>query len=311
VKREITTAQVEDCCLKAELYGIIKLRGSLSISNKSFFFTFTTTSNPTARRILYLVKKVYGLRVEILKKEQVQLDKKSLFYLVVQNLTKEILIDLDILNEDYSFNNTVSEKIINKDCCKASVLRAAFLTRGSINDPSKNKYHLEIVTNNEEDAKFLISIIDVFSLTAKMLVRPKGYVVYLKKAENIADFLRLIGASNSLFAFEDIRIKKDLNNYVNRIMNCDVSNQEKALSTASKQLDNIAYLEKNYGIMNLTPRLVDAIVLRTSHPEHSLSELSYASFESIGRFISKSGLSHCFKDIDNLVQEIKKSKVQQ
>lgn len=308
VKKEISNIETDECCLKAELYSIFRLRGTLSISNKNFYITFTTTSNPTARRIVYLVKRVYNLKVQILKKEQLQLDKKALFYLVVQNLTKDILVDLDIIDENYNLKSNISLKVTNKDCCKASILRGAFLTKGSINDPATNKYHLEIITKNSNDAEFLISLLKGIHLDAKMIERPKGYVVYLKKAENIADFLKYIGGTNSLFAFEDVRIKKDLNNYINRIMNCDVSNQERAITTANKQLANIKFLEEHHKIIGLTPRLVDAIVLRTTHPEHSLSELSLESADVLGRYISKSGLSHCFKDIDNIVIELKKSK---
>jgi DNA-binding protein WhiA len=215
---------------------------------------------------------------------------------------------MDLLKDDLSINDEMPKKFLQKECCKASLLRGAFLAKGSINSPLSNKYHLEIVTNTEKEAEFLKKILDEIRLEPKTIARPKGIVIYIKKAENIADFLKYVGASNSLFAFEDLRIKKDLNNYVNRIMNCDVANEQKAIATAAKQLNNIAYLEKNYGFINLTPRLMNAIILRTSFPDDSLSQLSDKSEETVGRFISKSGLSHCFRDIDELVQEIKKNK---
>jgi DNA-binding protein WhiA len=89
-------------------------------------------------------------------------------------------------------------------------------------------------------------------------------------------------------------------------MNCDVANEQKAIVTAAIQLENISYLNNNCGIMNLTPRLVDAIVLRTTFPDDSLSQLSEKSEETVGHYISKSGLSHCFRDINSLVQRMKK-----
>ncbi|HEY8396193.1 MAG TPA: DNA-binding protein WhiA, partial [Bacilli bacterium] len=100
----------------------------------------------------------------------------------------------------------------------------------------------------------------------------------------------------------------DLNNYVNRIMNCDVANEQKAIASAAKQLENIKFLEKNYGLMNLTPRLLDAVVLRMTYPDDSLAELSANSEKTIHRYLSKSGLSHCFNDLEKLVEEIKKNK---
>jgi len=308
VKREIAGLTVDKCCLKAELYEIIRLKSSLSISNLNYKITFTTTAITTARRIVYLIKKLYNVKVQMLIKEQLKLDHKSLYYLIVEENTQAILEDLDLIKPDLSFNDEITKQFITNDCCKSSLLRGAFLSKGSINDPTTNNYHLEIVTNNSKDADFLASILNDIDLDAKITTRPKGEVVYLKRAEHIADFLKYIGAINSLFSFEDLRIKKDLNNYVNRIMNCDVANEQKAIASASKQIQNIEYLDKNYGLINLTPRLMDAVILRTSNPDDSLSQLSDKSEETVDHYISKSGLSHCYKDIDNLVIELKKNK---
>lgn len=308
VKRELSQIPENDCCLKAELYEIVRLKSSLSLNNQNFKITFTTTSITTARRIVYLIKRLYNVKVEMLKKEQNKLDHKPLYYLIIEEDGREILEDLDLFNPDYSIKDEISDLIIRKDCCKASLLRGAFLTKGSINNPNTGDYHLEITTNNESDALFLVSILENIGIESKTISRPKGEVVYIKKAEDIADFLRLIGASNSLFEFEDSRIKKDLSNYVNRIMNCDVANEQKAIASAARQLENIDFIQKRVGFMNLTPRLMDAIILRTTFPDDSLSQLSESSEETIGHYVSKSGLSHCFKDIDNMVIELKKNK---
>lgn len=308
VKKEIATLQNEDCCNRAELYALIRFRSTLTYSNRNFKIIFTTTSNATARRIVSLVKNLYSIQVVLLQKERDKLDKKPLYYIVIPENGRTILEDLKILNEDLSLNREINPELFAKDCCKAALLRGAFLARGSVNDPTKNKYHLELVANNLEEAEFLVKILEEMGISAKVISRAKGEVVYIKRAEHIADFLKFIGANNSLFAFEDLRIKKDLNNYVNRIMNCDVANEEKAIASAKKQLETIKFLEENYGLMNLTPRLLDAVILRMTYPDDSLSELSANSEKTIHRYLSKSGLSHCFKDLEKLAEEVKKNK---
>ncbi len=91
------------------------------------------------------------------------------------------------------------------------------------------------------------------------------------------------------------------------MINCDINlMKKKALRTAAKQLEDIAYLDKNYGLINLKERLIDAIVLRNTYPDDSLSQLSEKSEELLGRYISKSGLSHCYRDISQMVNELKK-----
>ena len=182
------------------------------------------------------------------------------------------------------------------------------MVRGSLNDPKKSNYHLEIVAMNQNDADFLIKILGDVGIVGKSIVRSKGVVVYLKKAEQIADFLRYIGATNSLFYFEDERIRRDYSNYANRTINCDIANEEKAITTAARQLKDIAYIENNYGLLNLSERLTDAVLLRNKYPDDSLSKLSEKSEELIGKYISKTGLSHCFKDIERMCIQIKKDK---
>jgi hypothetical protein len=308
IKKEISNLPVDDCCLKAELYEIVRLKSSLSITNHNFKATFATSSLQTARRIVFLLKHIYKKQVEILKKDQIKLDYKPLYYVSFIDQDMKILFDLQIVNADYTINDEIAKSMFSKECCKASILRGAFLAKGSINDPNTNNYHFEIVTPNDIEANFLSELLFEIGLEPKRISRSKGEVVYLKKAEHIGDFLRFVGASTSLFAFEDLRIKKDLNNYVNRIMNCDVANEQKAIASAAKQLEDIAFLEKNYGLIKLTPRLMDAVILRTTFPDDSLSQLSDHSEEIINHYVSKSGLSHCFRDIGLIVEEIKKNK---
>lgn len=308
IKKEISGISLDDCCLKAELYEIIRLKSSIMISNRNFKVTFTTAVIQSARRIVYLLKHLYQKKVEILKKDTPKLDYKPLYIIAFIDEEMKVLRDLQLINEDYSLNETIARELFAKDCCKASILRGAFLAKGSINNPTTNNYHFEIVCPNHEDAVFICELLQEIGLNPKIITRAKGEVVYLKKAEHIGDFLRYIGASTSLFAFEDLRIKKDLNNYVNRIMNCDVANEQKAIATAAKQLEDIAFLEKQYGLINLTPRLMDAVILRMTFPDDSLAQLSEQSEEVINHYVSKSGLSHCFRDIRLLVEEIKKNK---
>ena len=96
--------------------------------------------------------------------------------------------------------------------------------------------------------------------------------------------------------------------YKRQTINCDIANEEKAITTAAKQLKNIAYLEKNFGLLNLSDRLIDAILLRNTYHDDSSSQLSEKSESLIGRNFSKSGLSHCFKDIERMCEQIKKDK---
>ena len=303
VKKEITTVETNLEGYKAELYGISKLKSNLVLSNRLLDLEYVTNNITIARRIVTLLKKIFGADVEILTKEQNKLDYKKLYYITVKGKAKEILTELDILDENFNFKEDISPIYDNQ---KPSVLRGMFLARGSINDPNKSHYHLEIVCNEDSECQYIMNTLSDFGIAPKMIERRKGLVVYLKKSEHIGDFLKFIGATSLLFYFENERIKRDLNNVVNRVMNCDVANTDRLLKTASRQLETIELIESKMDITTLSQRLQDAIYLRKENPDSSLSELSEISEDLIGKNISKSGLSHCFKDLDNIALGLKK-----
>lgn len=308
VKKELANIEADNCCIKAELYGIIKYKATLKLSQAGLGFEIITTSNVVARRIVQLFKKVYNSLIDIYTAKRTKLDYKTKYILNINNNCFDILKDLKIMNDDYSLNEQINFEILKKDCCKSALIRGLFLVQGSVNNPETDNYHLEVILNNIEDVNYITNILQMVNIHPKMIERSKGYVLYLKKSEQIGDFLNYIGAVNNLFQFEDKRIKKDYNNYVNRIINCDIANEQKAMNSARIQLDNIKFLTENQGLVNLTQRLTDAILLRTTYPDYSLSELSSVSEEVIGKYITKSGLSHCFKDIEILCEEIKGKK---
>lgn len=305
VKKELCLLEVNECCLKAELYGIIRYKANVIILNNCLGVKLVTTHSFVARRIITLFKRIYNVKCQIEIKKRQKLDYKDQYVITFNEEKQEFLKDLGILNNNYSFNEDFNRGIVVCDNCKGSILRGVFVCQGSINNPKSNSYHLEIVINNTEDIPFLVKFLNEVNITPKIIEREKGTVIYLKKAEQIGDFLKYIGAVTNLFRYEDMRIEKDYNNNFNRIMNCDIHNEQKAIEAANRQLEEIRFIVNQKGIKTLTPRLIDAIVLRNKYPDSSLSELSELSEEVIGKKISKSGISHCFRDIHELYVKLK------
>lgn len=127
-------------------------------------------------------------------------------------------------------------------------LAGAFLSCGSVNNPETSNYHLEMSFNEEEFAQFISKIMNDFELNAKMIKRRNKYVVYLKSSEKIGDFLRAIGASQSVMNFESTRIDRNMSNTVNRWNNCDIANEIKSMATANKQINDINTVDMFMGL---------------------------------------------------------------
>ncbi|HOI46214.1 MAG TPA: DNA-binding protein WhiA [Bacilli bacterium] len=301
VKKEITAIETDLPMMKFELAGILRTSSEIIISKNTFKIRFSTKNPSTARRLIQLLKKVYSVETELEIINSKGFDHKKTYHIMVDKFASMII-------EDYKLLPTDDPHLIEQESAEAkqAFIRGAFLAKGSINDPKKTSYHLEILTRNELDANIIQEILEESDIVSKVMSKRNGYLVYIKEAEMIRDFLALIGANSGVFYFEDSRIRRDLNNSINRVMNCDIANTNKSMQACDEQLRNIAIIEENKQLDTLTPRIRDVIYLRKNYPESSLAELSELSIEYLGREISKSGLNHIFKEIANIALSIEK-----
>ena len=152
-------------------------------------------------------------------------------------------------------------------------------------------------------------LLNKFNLNSKVIKREKNYMVYIKEAEKISDFLRIINSYNGVMYFEDIRIYRDHKNMSNRLNNCEQANIDKIFQTAARQLKDIEVLKENDVLDILDEKLLEVIKYRELYPESSLQELSEIMSNELGYEITKSGLNHRFRKIkeiaSRLIEEIK------
>ena len=181
-----------------------------------------------------------------------------------------------------------------------ALVRGAFMSSGSVTNP-KNKYHLEIVFDKEENAKFIQEVLVKENIDVKILKREKNFILYIKDGENISKFLAFIGANKSVLQFEDERVIRDMRNQVNRLVNCETANLNKTILSAVKQIENIKLIKKRKKFDKLTPKEQELAQIRLENPDASLSELGKLLKEPI----SKSGVNHRLEGINNLAEELR------
>jgi len=303
VKSEIANIKNLACCQKAELSAMLHISGSVELSSKGLALVFQTTNNAVIRKFMKLVKERYKIEPELISKKQLNLHKNDLFIAHIEDKVDAIMNELSLMNKQAMFFQDVNPDLIKKECCKRAYLRGAFLAGGSINSPETATYHLEIQTSSDRQAEVLKLISEEFQLNAKVSKNKRGYIMYIKEAEKISDFLRVTGATNQLFEFEDSRIKRDFKNSINRVINCDIANERKALDAAAHQLKHIEILEK-YNVSELPKSIKEVVELRKLYPDSTLNELSYAALEHYGYLISKSALNHRFRALKDLANTL-------
>ena len=131
-------------------------------------------------------------------------------------------------------------------------------------------------------------------------------MIYIKEAEKIGDFLRMINAISALLYFEDIRIYRDHKNMTNRLNNCEQANVDKIILTSSSQIKDIEKLKEYDMIDLLDEKIQELIGYRLKYPESSLQELSEIISLETGNKITKSGLNHRFRKIKEIVNNLEK-----
>lgn len=200
------------------------------------------------------------------------------------------------------YSGHIPEEIKSNKQKAKSYLRGAFLASGSVNSPDTSRYHLEIHSSYEEHNEDICEMMQMFDMNARIHERRNGYIVYLKEAEKIADFLAMIGATGSMFRFEDVRIVRDMRNSVNRLVNCENANMNKTIDAASRQIENIQLIAQVRGLDTLPDKLREMAKLRIDHPDVSLKELG----ELVPNGgVSKSGVNHRLRKINQIAEDIR------
>ena len=255
-----------------------------------------TENASVARWLFKLLKIYYNVEIRLTVRTIKRFRKKNIYILEIKE-KKDIIVS-DINNTLVNINEASKEE-------KVAFLKGIFLSCGSVNDPKKNKYHLEFFTKEKSKATLINKLLHDLNLNSKILKREKEYMVYIKKSENIADLINYLGAINSLFYFEDIRIYKDHKNMVNRLNNCEQANVEKSLKSSKLVLDNIKYLEDNDLINLLDDRAKEIISYKKKYPDTSMGELAEIISLETNKSITKSGINHHFRKINELINRHK------
>ena len=297
VKDEISkleTTKLEDI---SELSAIIRVAGNIN-SN----INVTIETNAVARRVFKLFKGIYGITPSITVRNK-KLGKGFTYILNINSKINEILEDLSITYNN-KYLSIPKEYLISDEEQLRAYLRGVFMVSGSVNDPKTSRYHLEFILDTKDYANFISDLLNSYELNSKVIKREKSYTVYIKEAEKISDFLRVIKAFSAVMYFEDIRIYRDHKNMTNRLNNCEQANMDKVFFTANKQIKDIEKLYELDMFDLLDDKLKIVIEYRMKYKESSLKELAEIISLETGMNITKSGLNHRFRKIREIVDNI-------
>ncbi|MCI6068407.1 MAG: DNA-binding protein WhiA [Galactobacillus timonensis] len=305
VKLETSLLKAEGDEARAELSALIQLTSSLSITHEGMTLLVQTENAPVSRCVYRLLRERFAeVRIEPMVRRKMNLHKNLVYILRVYGPVTDILKDLGIYSARGLLDRPL-KTIVAKDNCARCYLRGAFMADGSVNSPSTSSYHLEIKAANPAHASFLMELLERFYIPSKQIERRGHSIVYVKAAEKIGDFLRVIGADQQLMAFENERISRDMSNNIQRLNNVDVANEVKSMQAAGRQLEDIQLVEEHMDMRSMDPKLKEVMELRRENPEATLNELAELFLQKTGSPVSKSGLKHRFVRIHELAEKIR------
>lgn len=302
IKKEISTTECTRAEYLSELSGIIRTSAEIKIYN----IKIQTENKFVANRIFGLFKILYDINLNVSLRKNYNFKKNEIYVLELKKDTLKVLRDLGIVNDKNQLLIIPNDSLLSDEELKRAYLRGVFMVSGSLNNPKTSRYHLEFLINNTEYAKFLNKLLNDNNLNSKILHRKKGYMIYIKEAEKISDFLRLIRAYNGVMYYEDIRVYREKINMTNRLNNCEQANVEKTVNTSKKQIELINYIKEKEMFDLLDDKLKETANYRVKYPETSLMELSnIMSIETEGK-VSKSCLNHRLRKIKDFADKIRK-----
>ncbi|MBQ7104761.1 MAG: DNA-binding protein WhiA [Bacilli bacterium] len=303
VKNEISDLRLSKSENIAELSAFIRNNGHISKDSILLY----TENMMIAKRVYAIVKNIYGIHSLMTTKQNVAFNKNNVYYIEIKEKIDFILKDLSVNDEKGNLLDSPKDYIVDSEEEMKAYIRGAFLSKGSINDPKTSQYHLEFLFDKKYESVFVQRLLNNFGLNSKILLRDTKYMVYLKEAEKIADFLKLIKAYKSVLYYEDVRVLREQKNITNRLNNCEQANTEKVIATCNNQLKDIDDIERIIGLDILDDKVKLVAEYRRKYPESSLVELSEIISLETQTPITKSGLNHRFRKIKEIADRLRKN----
>ena len=308
VKEESAKAERSVSEKKALLSSFVRINGYLRIRGKQEGLELSSENSAIAKCVYQYLHELYGVDVRFAYTRSAGFLKRMVYHVIVDDEAGKILEDLEV---DF-FNPEKPKNVISSSEEVAAYLTGAFLAGGSVNNPASRSYHLEICVKDEGFAKFLLKIWSNYQphpFSCKLSKRRNQFVLYLKRGDEISDFLVLMGAKDQCLAFEDVRISRDFSSIGNRLSNLDTANYGRVVLASKRQIEEINYLFEKEGKENISnPKLLALMELRVKNPDASLDELSKLLSEELNTEISKSNVNHLLRYVHTHAEELKNGK---
>lgn len=306
VKEEIFSKPLKEShCKKAFLAGIIRGSGVLFEAENGYGLSFKIAGESRAMKIADLVRETFGFDVREISVEEDRLNARDVFEIsLTGEEARKVLVELGIVEESEDGASVLGffGAITERECCFRAFLRGLFVSSGSCTVPSgngeKTGYHLELCFSHSVSAELTAKELFKRNIKSNITRRKGDYVLYIKSADGIKDFIAALPAPVSVLKLTDIMIEREILNVTNRRKNCDLGNVNRQIEAQEKIISAINKIEEKRGADFLKPELRDTAKARKEFSDDTLSELAARLS------ITKSCLNHRLRKIAEIAEKL-------
>ncbi|WP_117275629.1 DNA-binding protein WhiA [Mycoplasmopsis edwardii] len=225
-----------------------------------------------------------------------KLDKSNIKYVTKDEWKYKVLVDKNAFNfdDDLDYKEYLT-----------FFFSGVFVGSGSISNKESTSYHLEISTLSEEKSQLIKEKLNSYEFNFHILKKQKRHILYIKKVDELLDFLSAIGAKKAWFELQNLKIHRDKDNVLNRINNIDFSNLQKIADSSVKHIENINYVFEHDLTSLFSEDQLMLFRLKIENPWLSLNELVLMQNNESDNLVSKSGVNHWLRKLDKIVKNHK------
>ena len=288
IKQEITTLEYEDQDLESLIFAFLINRLKINISNTKQEWILDSNYSFIIRFIGDGIKRLFNVDVHYSYTEINKFNNKRTYRVIIDNPNF-----VNVVERANNFFDLLDQKYEKQDqMVKRAFLSGAFLSGGSGGGLDKSIYHLEIRSNKNNYLRLLQKILLSFKLSPTILKRKYSFVIYIKRAYEISDFLKLIGAMNAMNEFEDTINVRDYFNSMHRVNNLDMANMQKTARSGEEQIAMINKIKDTKAFKKSPKKFQYFCQLRLENPTLSLSSLKEKYYNKYKIKVTRTGLNH-------------------
>lgn len=273
VKDELSRLAIsKPCCRKAEVSALLRFAGGLHITAGRVVVEVELDTAQSARRLRKEISEVYGHESDLTVLTPGGLRKGSRYVLRVGETGEALARQTGLIDGNGRPVRGLPPQIVSAAKCDAeSAWRGAFLAHGSLTEPGRSSA-LEITAPGPEAALALVGSARRLGITAKAReVRGVDRVV-VRDGDAIGALLTLMGAHESVLAWEERRMRREVRATANRLANFDDANLRRSARAAVAASARVQRAIEILGA-EIPDHLLEAGRLRIEHGQASLEEL--------------------------------------